>query len=138
MPQRTFDTLSPFSYLPPPMVTRLLMIGSALVSVIAAFGIFATKVEANFYYDDSYYNRPTPCYQYDAYGQCMSSGTRYRARAVSNRYYNRPSYSYQYPYGHMNYGTNGYYRPVDNYYRSHQNRGCYWYYGSYRCDDTCN
>ncbi|OGJ66184.1 hypothetical protein A3G69_04385 [Candidatus Peribacteria bacterium RIFCSPLOWO2_12_FULL_53_10] len=120
------------------MLLRLLTIGSALASVLFTFGAFTATAEASYYYDESYYNRSTPCYQYDAYGHCASSGTRYRARTTNNRIYNGPTYSNQYPYGYTNYGTNGTYRPVDNYYGNSRNNGCYWYYGSYRCDSSCN
>lgn len=129
------------------MTTRLLTIGTAVASVVAAFCVFAPSAEASFYYDESYYNRPVPCYRYDGEGHCTRSGTRYNARAPRNSYYynynrsypnsyyyNGSMYGNQYPYGWVNYGTNGYYRPVGNYYRSTQNNGCYWYYGSYRCD----
>lgn len=119
------------------MFPRLLTIGSALVSLIAAFGIFTTKAEASHYYDESYDNRPVPCYQYNAYGHCAGSGNRYRTR-TSNRYYNGSVYGNQYPYGYTNYTTGGYYRPVNNYYGNSRNNGCYWYYGTYRCDRSCN
>jgi hypothetical protein len=145
-----------------PMTARLLTIGSAVASLVAAFGIFAPSVEASFYYDESAYNRPIPCYQYDGQGHCTRSGARYNARAPKNsayydngNYQNLNSYKYnngnyqnsnsyngsmygnQYPYGYtnMDYGSSSNYRPVDNYYRSTQNNGCYWYYGSYRCDN---
>ncbi|TSC59255.1 MAG: hypothetical protein Greene041662_614 [Candidatus Peregrinibacteria bacterium Greene0416_62] len=119
------------------MFPRLLTIGSALVSLVAAFAAFTASAEASYYYDESAYNRPTPCYQYDGQGHCVSSGTRYRARTTYNRTYNGSAYNNQYPYGYTNYGSNGYYRPVDNYYPN-RNNGCYWYYGSYRCDNKCN
>jgi hypothetical protein len=110
------------------MVTRLFTIGALLVCALAAFS-FSAKAEASYYYDESYYNWSVPCYQYDRYGHCVSSSTRYRSggRYSGTNYHNN--------YG--NYYGAGAYRPVDNYYRSQQNRGCYWYYGSYRCDTSC-
>jgi hypothetical protein len=126
------------------MFTRLLSIGSLFVSLVLAFGVFTQKAEASYYYDESYYNWPTPCYQYDGNGHCTSSGTRYRN--TSERQY-RSNGQYTYPndnyYGNNAYYGNQYnrydtYRPVTNYYRTQQNHGCYWYYGTYRCDRDCN
>jgi hypothetical protein len=118
------------------MFTRLLSIGSVCVSLVLAFAAFSQKAEASYYYDESSYNWPVPCYQYDAYGHCRSSGTRYRARQYRTQYTYPNDYyrgnSYRYDYGYDN--DYDYYRPVTNYYRYHRNNGCYWYYGSYRCD----
>lgn len=124
------------------MTSGLLRIGTALASLLAAFLFTAPSAEATFYYDESYYNMPIPCYQYDSEGHCTVSGNRYRTRAYNGNYY-RNSYYYngsmygnQNPYGYpVNYGSSRYYRPVHNYYRSMQNNGCYWHYGSYRCDN---
>lgn len=112
------------------MTKTLITISASLLSVFVGFSVFAAKAQASYYYDESYYNWPTPCYQYDGYGHCISSG--YRNRSTYNR--RNTSYNNSY-YNAYPYATSGYYRPVDNYYRSSQNRGCYWYYGSYRCDD---
>ena len=122
-----FDTLISCPYIPSPMFTRLLSIGSLFVSLVLAFGAFSAKAEASYYYDESYYNWPTPCYQYDAYGHCTSSGNN-RYNATFNRQYR---YNGQYTYPNDNYYGNSYsrydnYRPVTNYYRTQRNHGCYW------------
>lgn len=135
---RIFDTSGCQPYLSPPMFTRLLSIGSLFVSLVLAFTI-STKAEASYYYDESYYNWPTPCYQYDGNGRCTSSGYN-RYNSTSNRQYR---YNGQYTYPNDNYYGNTYrgydnYRPVTNYYRTQRNHGCYWYYGTYRCDRDCN
>ncbi len=145
-----FDTTLPAPYIHSPMFTRLLSIGSLFVSLVIAFGVFAEKAQASYYYDESYYNWPTPCYQYDGNGHCVSSGNN-RYNSTSNRQY-RNNGQYTYPndnyYGNQNaYSNNNYgnsysrydnYRPVTNYYRSQKNHGCYWYYGTYRCDRNCD
>jgi hypothetical protein len=139
-----FDTSLCQPYLLPPMFTRFLTIGSLFVSLFLAFGAFSAKAEASYYYDESYYNWPVPCYQYDGNGHCVSSSNN-RYRSTSNRQY-RYNGQYTYPndsyYGNNDYGNsyNRYdnYRPVTNYYRSQRNNGCYWYYGTYRCDRGCN
>lgn len=128
---------------------RLIALSTGLLTVAAALFTATASAEASYYYDESYYNRPVPCYQYDGAGHCVRSGNRYASRTSRNSYYHRGNYyngsrygdyyngayySTQYPYGWTNYYGNGYYRPVDNYYRAQQNHGCYWYYGSYRCD----
>lgn len=125
---------SRYLYSPLPMFSRLLTIGSILASVLFAFSALTAKAEASYYYDESYYNRSVPCYQYDAYGHCVSSSTRYRARATRAYPYTGYDYNYNYNYG-RNYGT---YRPVNNYYGNSRNNGCYWYYGTYRCDNDCD
>ena len=143
---------------------RLIALSTGLLTVAAALFTFTASAEASYYYDESYYNKPIPCYQYDGAGHCVRSGNRYVANSYNNNSYygygntygsyyngsrysnssmygngsihgNSSTYSTQYPYGWTNSSTNGStYRPVDNYYRSQQNNGCYWYYGSYRCD----
>ena len=135
------------------MFTRFLSIGSLFVSLVLAFGVFTQKAQASYYYDESYYNWPTPCYQYDGNGHCTSRGNN-QNYANSNRQY-RSNVKYTYPndnyYGNQNTYSNDYYygntyrnynedtyRPVTNYYRSQQNHGCYWYYGTYRCDKDCD
>lgn len=122
------------------MTLRLLGLTALVLSIFSGFAWSATA-EASFYYDESYYNWPVPCYEYDRYGHCMSSGNRYRAtrdddyyhhlnggRGYDNGYYGNSYYEGNYGYNDSRY------RIVDNVYLSNFKSDCYWHYGTQRCD----
>ena len=137
-------SFSSIPYSPIPMISRFLSIGTVMLTLLAAFTFVLPSAEANYYYDEAYYNHQGSCPQNrNANTRCRNTTNR-NTMYVRNPYsynssfYNGSAYRNQYPYGAVNYGRDGYYRPVDNYYNSSQNNGCYWYYGSYRCDNNCN
>ena len=132
------------------MFYRFLSIVALVASALPMLAI-ATPAQASFYYDESYYNWPIPCYEYDQYGHCLSSSYRYRASRVvdpvGDTYYhnNYPSSAYYNYNGYNNNGNYGNYgnsypygysnaRPMTNVYQSSFNNDCYWSYGTYRCD----